>query len=117
MQATRIIGFWKSKLPNLTSILPSSFSPAPGHLWESGSGDFPSPLSSLASLRFRDRVSTISYKRSGPSLSSLTFIAGRLGLLGILGREMGPADLHGGDLQGEWKSSKQLNTQKVSEDP
>lgn len=92
----RIIGFWKSKLPNLTSILPSSFSPAPGHLWESGSGEFPSPLSSLASLLFRDRVSTISYKRSGPSLSSLTFIAGRLGLVGILGWEMGLADLYGG---------------------
>ena len=97
MQATRITGFWESKLPNLTSILApiQCFSSAPGHLQESGSGKFPSALSSLASLHFRARVSTISYGRSGPSLSSLTFTAGRLRSLGMLGWEMGPADLHG----------------------
>ena len=89
---------WKlleKQAPNLISILPS-FPPAlQGTCGESGSGEFPRTLSSLAFLRFGDRVSTTSYRRFGPSLSSVTFIAGRLGSLRILAREMGPADLHG----------------------
>lgn len=105
MQATRITGFWESKLPNLTPVLAPHpvrllcpRAPVGEWLWQ-----IPQRSVQSCFLHFRDRVSTISYGRSGPSLSSLTFTAGRLRSLGILGWEMGPADLHGETYQASGK--------------
>lgn len=74
----------KPNLPSVLSVCPSFCHQPPGPHGRAARRNSPERCQPCF-LRVGGKVPTISYRRCGPTSSSLTFTAGRLGLPGILG--------------------------------